>query len=53
MAVPNTSTFTLGDVVKEINPVNESLAGCIAEAIKTGWVISYMGGRDRLSNFRG
>ena len=53
MAVPNTSTFTLQDVVDEINPADESLAGCIAEALKTGWVISYMGGRDRLSNFRG
>lgn len=53
MAVPNTSTFTLQDVVNEINPSSNSLTGCFAAAIKEGWAISYMGGRDRLSNFRG
>ena len=53
MAVRNASNITLLEVINEINPTNRSLAGCIAQAKKTGWMSSYMGSRNRLSNFRG
>ena len=53
MAVPNTSTFTLQDVVNEINPSSNSLTGCFAAANSKGFVLSYVGSSDRLSNFRG
>jgi len=51
MAVPNTSTFTLQDVVNEVNPTTNDLVDCFADA---GGVFnsSYVGGKNRLSNFR-
>lgn len=52
MAVPNTSTFTLQDAVNDIKPTDRSLAGCIAVARPIGFVSSYAGSKDRLSNFR-
>jgi hypothetical protein len=53
MAVPNTSTFSLQDVVNEINPKDRSLNGCFVASTSTGFVTSYQGAKDRLSNFRG
>ncbi len=53
MAVPNTSTFTLQDVVNEIQPASGSLASCFTYANSAGFVSSYVGSKDRLSNFRG
>jgi hypothetical protein len=53
MAVPNTSTFTLQQVVNEVSPTSNSLTGCFASANSKGFVSSYVGSKDRLSNFRG
>ena len=53
MAVPNTNTFTLQDVVNEINPTNDTLTNCFAASIDDGFVSLYKGSKDRLSNFRG
>jgi len=53
MAVPNTSTFTLQDVVNEINPTTNDLADCFSDSTDSGFVSSYKGSKDRLSNFRG
>jgi hypothetical protein len=53
MAVPNTTNFTLQDVVDEINPANDTLTNCFAASIDDGFVSSYKGNKDRLSNFRG
>lgn len=53
MSVPNTNTFTLQDVVDEINVggVN-TLDECFDNAIPTGFDPAYEGNKDRLSNFR-
>lgn len=56
MPVPNTNTFSLQDVIDEIennggNNVS-SLSGCFSEAIATGFDSNYEGSKDRLSNFR-
>jgi len=53
MAVPNTSTFTLQDVVSEIGLIDSDLIQCFADANSNGFVSSYAGAKDRLSNFRG
>ena len=53
MAVPNTTTFSLQDVVDEINPANDTLINCFASSIDDGFVSLYKGSKDRLSNFRG
>tara|TARA_R110002072_G_scaffold105097_3_gene229839 strand:- start:765 stop:959 length:195 start_codon:yes stop_codon:yes gene_type:complete len=54
MAVPNTSTFTLQQVVNEVGASsNPTLSNCFSLAIKSGFVSSYVGSKDRLSNFRG
>ena len=54
MAVPNTNTFALSDVINEINASMspKSLGECFTEAI--GWLFdsNYYGDKDRLSNFR-
>lgn len=53
MAVPNTTNFTLRDVVNEINPPSNDLVSCFASANSSGFVSSYAGSKNRLSNFRG
>jgi hypothetical protein len=53
MAVPNTSTFTLQQVVNEVSPTSNSLTGCFASANSKGFVSSYAGSKNKLSNFRG
>lgn len=53
MAVVNANKFSLLDVVNETTSRDRSLAGCISNANKSGWMIAYMGNRDRLTNFRG
>ena len=53
MAVPNTSYFNLQDVVNEINPPANTLESCFSQAKSRGFVSSYSGAKDRLSNFRG
>ena len=54
MAVPNTSTFTLQQVVNEVGASTiPTLANCFSLARSKGFVSSYAGSKDRLSNFRG
>lgn len=52
MAVPNTNTFSLQDVVNEINPSSDDLATCFAEANPNYFNPAYSGTKDRLTNFR-
>lgn len=56
MAVPNTSNFSLNDVRIEVDPSKNNLDDLflIANTINSkGFVNSYAGAKDRLSNFRG
>lgn len=53
MAVPNSSVFSLQTVVNEINPPSNNLASCFANSNSSGFVSSYAGSKNRLSNFRG
>jgi len=52
MAVPNTTNFTLQDVVNEIVPSLNTLRTCFNEAIDALFDWAYRGNKDRLSNFR-
>ena len=52
MAVPNTTTFALSDVITEIGPHINSLGGCFADANSSYFNPLYEGDKDRLSNFR-
>lgn len=52
MAVPNTNTFTLQDVINEVSPATNDLAACFAAANPDGFDPLYVGNKDRLSNFR-
>jgi len=52
MAVPDTTTFTLQNVVTEINPTTDDLADCFADAVAASFDSAYSGSKDRLSNFR-
>lgn len=52
MAVPDTTTFALSDVINEITPSLHSLQGCFNDAIGQLFDGRYVGNRDRLSNFR-
>ena len=52
MAVPNTNTFSLQDVVNEINPPSDTLQSCFDNASSAQFDITYEGLKDRLSNFR-
>lgn len=52
MAVPNTNTFSLQDVVDEVNPTTDDLVDCFAYAVASKFDSTYEGSKDRLSNFR-
>ncbi len=52
MAVPNTNTFSLQDVVNEVGAVLTSLVACFTNAIACFFDPRYKGDTDRLSNFR-
>jgi hypothetical protein len=41
MSVPNTNSFSLQDVVDEINPTSDDLATCVAEANSVGFDTEY------------
>jgi uncharacterized delta-60 repeat protein len=41
MAVPNTNTFSLQDVVDEINPTTDDLVDCISDANNAGYDTNY------------
>jgi hypothetical protein len=55
MAVPNTNTFSLQNVVTEIGlgGSKTTLVDCFTNANSSGFVSAYQGSKDRLSNFRG
>lgn len=57
MAVPNTNTFSLRDVKTEIESKGggtvNSLVEAFSRANSSGFNTSYVGVKDRLSNFRG
>ena len=56
MAVQSTTTFTLDDVRLEVDPSKNNLVDLFTVANATnssGFVSSYAGAKDRLSNFRG
>jgi len=52
MGVPNTSTFTLQDVVNEVNPTTDDLVDCFSDAILAGFDSAYEGSKNQLLNFR-
>lgn len=41
MAVPDTTTFSLQDVVDEINPTTNNLVDCIADAVEASYDPTY------------
>lgn len=53
MAVPDTNTFSLGDVVTELGlGAGSSLGDCFSAANSSSFDPAYEGSKDRLSNFR-
>lgn len=52
MAVPNTNTFSLQDVVDEVNPTTDDLVDCFADAIASKFDSAYSGSKNQLLNFR-
>ena len=52
MAVPNTTTFTLQDVVTEVNPTTDDLVDCFADAVASKFDSNYSGSKNSLLNFR-
>jgi hypothetical protein len=52
MPVPNTTTFTLQNVVDEVNPTTDDLVDCFSDANSSGFDGTYSGNKDNLLNFR-
>ena len=52
MSIPNTNTFTLQNVVTEINPTTDDLVDCFADANASGFDPAYKGSKNQLLNFR-
>ncbi len=52
MAVPNTTTFTLQNVVNEVNPTTDDLVDCFADATNSSFDSNYSGDKNNLLNFR-
>ena len=52
MAVPNTTTFTLQNVVDEVNPTTDDLVDCFADATSSSFDSNYSGSKNNLLNFR-
>tara|TARA_R110001632_G_scaffold187967_1_gene308429 strand:- start:186 stop:584 length:399 start_codon:yes stop_codon:yes gene_type:complete len=52
MGVPNTSTFSLQDVVNEVNPTTDDLVDCFADAVASKFDSTYSGSKNQLLNFR-
>jgi hypothetical protein len=50
--VPNTTTFTLQDVVDEVNPTTNDLQDCFSDAIADYFNPTYEGSKNSLLNFR-
>jgi len=52
MAVPDTTTFTLQNVVDEVNPTTDDLVDCFSDAVSSNFDPAYSGSKDNLLNFR-
>ena len=52
MAVPDTTTFTLQDVVNTVNTTTDDLVDCFADAVSGSFDSSYSGSKTSLLNFR-
>jgi hypothetical protein len=52
MGVPNTTTFSLQDVVNVVNPTTDDLVDCFADAGASKFDPAYSGSKDNLLNFR-
>ena len=52
MGVPNTTTFTLQNVVDTINPTTDDLVDCFADAVANQFDSSFSGSKNELLNFR-
>jgi len=52
MAVPDTNTFTLQNVVTEVNPTTDDLVDCFADAVASKFDSNYSGSKNSLLNFR-
>jgi len=52
MGVPDTTTFTLQNVVDEVNPTTDDLVDCFADANANYFDSSYEGSKNQLLNFR-
>jgi len=53
MPVPDTTTFTLQNVVDEVNPTTDDLVDCFSAAVGSGSFDSnYEGDKNQLLNFR-
>ena len=52
MAVPNTTTFTLQNVVDEVNTTTDDLVDCFADATSSSFDSNYSGSKNNLLNFR-
>ena len=52
MSVPNTTTFSLQDVVNEIVPETNDLVNCFDNAFESSFDPLYKGNKDNLLNFR-
>lgn len=52
MSVPDTDTFTLQDVVDEVNPTTNDLVDCFSDAIAGNFDPAYSGSKNSLLNFR-
>jgi hypothetical protein len=50
--VPNTTTFSLQNVVDVVQPSSNNLLTCINEAHPNGWDTNYSGAKNSLYNFR-
>lgn len=52
MGVPNTTTFSLQDVVDEVNPTTDDLQDCFNDANSDYFDSTYSGSKNSLYNFR-
>ena len=52
MGVPNTTTFTLQNVVDVVNPTSDDLEDCFADAVASKFDSNYEGSKNQLLNFR-
>mgnify|MGYP003661242447 CR=1 FL=1 len=52
MGVPNTTTFTLQNVVDVVNPTTDDLVDCFADAVASKFDSNYEGSKNQLLNFR-